>query len=90
MKERNWVNDLWDEVFPILSFLILSLEAEMVFLMLNATDFVRQEMANGFNKNTQVKWSLKSFDRLEAGINGSILQGVMRMGSPAKLMSKQG
>lgn len=73
MKERNWVNDLWDEVFPILSFLILSLEAEMVFLTLNATDLVRQEMANGSNKNIPVKWPLTSFDRLEAGIDGSVL-----------------
>lgn len=88
MKERNWVNDLWDEVFPILSFLFLSLEAEMVFLTLNATDFVRQEMANGSNKDTQGKRPLTSFDRLEAGIDCSVLQGVMRMGSPTKLMSK--
>lgn len=84
----EWVNDLWDEIFSILSFYIQSLEAEMVFLALKATDFVGQEMANWSNKNIQVKWPLKSFDCLEAGTNGSILQGVKRMRSPIKLLSE--
>lgn len=55
-----------------------------------STDFVGVEMANWSNKNTQVKWPLKLFDCLEAGRNGSVLQGTKRMGNPIKLHLNKG